>query len=138
MLAQSALVPTDQLSKISLVGLMQVGKPGVALACVCADTLEQLLEDIREKGPFNPETCPHGNNPLGDEPCGMCQQRKYWSCEGEMAGLLKICASCLNQYTMSGLSHLQDPNAANKRWCDRCQDWMPVPHQHKPPRVWRS
>jgi hypothetical protein len=138
MLAQSALVSTDELSKISLVGLMQVGKPGVALACVCADTLEQLLEEIREKGIFNPEICPHCHNPLSDEPCGMCGQRKCWSCEGEMAGLLKICTSCLNQYHLSVFSHLTDPHAANKRWCDTCQDWMPDPHQHKPPRVWRS
>jgi hypothetical protein len=138
MLAQSALAPADQLSQISLVGLMQVGKPGVALACVCADTLEQLLQDVREKGIFNSETCPHCNNPLSEEPCGMCQLRKCWSCEEEMARLLKICTSCLNQYNTSVISHFQDPNAANKRWCDRCQDWMSHPHQHKPPRVWRS
>lgn len=138
MLEQSALVPIEELSKISLVGLMQVGKPGVALACVCADTLEQLLEEIREKGIFNPEICPHCHNPLGDELCVMCQQRKCWACEGETAGLLKICASCMNQYNTSVLAHFADPQAANKRWCDSCQDWMPIPHQHKPPRVWRS
>jgi hypothetical protein len=138
MLEQTALVPTDQLSQISLVGLMQVDKPDVALACVCADTLEQLLEEIRGKGIFNPEICPHCNNPLGDETCVMCQQRKCWSCEGETAGLLKICTSCMNQYNTSVLSHLIDPHAANKQWCDNCQDWMPVPHQHKPPHVWRS
>lgn len=138
MLAQSALAPTDQLSKISLVGLMQVGKPGVALACVCADPLEQLLEDIRQKDMFDSEICPHCNTLLSEEPCGMCRQRKCWACEGETAGLLKICTSCLNQYNTSVLSHLTDPNAANKRWCDSCQDWMSIPHQHKPPRVWRS
>lgn len=138
MLEQSALVPIEELSKISLVGLMQVGKPGVALACVCVDTLEQLLEEVREKGIFNPEICPHCGNPLPDEPCGMCQQRKCWLCEGETAGLLKICTSCMNQYNTSVLSHLADPNATNKQWCKSCQDWMPVPHQHKSPHVWRS
>jgi hypothetical protein len=138
MLEQSALVPIEELSKISLVGLMQVGTPGVALACVCANTLEQLLQEISEKGIFNPEMCPQCNNPLSEELCVLCQQRKCWSCEGETAGLLKICTSCMNQYNTSVLSHFADPHAANKRWCDSCKDWMPVPHQHKPPRVWRS
>lgn len=138
MLEQSALVPIEQLSQISLVGLMQVGKPGVALACVCANTLEELIEEIREKGIFNPEICPHCGTALSEEPCVMCQQRKCWACEGETAGLLKICASCMNQYNTSVFAHFADPQAANKRWCDNCQDWMPVPHQHKPPRVWRS
>lgn len=138
MLEQSALVPLEELSKISLVGLMQVGKPGAALACVCANTLEQLLKEIREKGIFNPEICPHCHNPLPDEPCGICQQRMCWACEGETAGLLKICTSCMNQYNTSIFAHFADPQAAEKRWCDTCQDWMPVPHQHTPPRVWRS
>lgn len=137
MLAQSALFPKDQLSQLSLVGFMQVGKPGVALACVCADSLEKLREEIREKGMIDPQICPHCGAPL-KEPCSMCQQVKCWSCEGETPRLLRICAACLNQYQASVVTHFLDKDAAKKHWCDTCQDWMTDPHRHKSPRIWRS
>lgn len=140
LLAQSALFPQDLQRRISFVGFRQVGRPDVSVVCIHLGALDELVEEIRQKGVFDPETCPNcgGNLSL----CTQCQQPKCWQCEGEMAAALQICTACWNQYQVSVVHHLRDmaerpAETAQKNWCDTCRDWMPVPHRHKPPRVWR-
>lgn len=74
-----------------------------------------------------------------------CQMDKTHSmclhCSDTMASAMGICRPCLNEYDASVRSHLihmaHDPEAANKlHWCDDCNDWMPLQHQHKTRKKW--
>jgi hypothetical protein len=69
--------------------------------------------------------------------CEMCKTEKPKQAFSFLPG---ICDECWNEYQASIRFHLVDvsnnPDAAQKQFCDTCNDWMPNPHKHKPRKKW--
>ncbi len=75
-------------------------------------------------------------------PCQMNAQHFLCpQCSDAIASALKICRPCLNEYDASvqfrAVQMVRDPEEAkNTNWCDDCNDWMPLQHQHKTRKKW--
>ena len=137
---ETSLAQKSQQPLMSYVVFKQFRQPDIPIVCSTnLQTIEEIIEEIQEKGVLQLEKCQQCGSTLKD--CAMCNQPKCFNCTDKFSASMGICRPCLNEYNASIQSHVREtianPELAEqKQWCDTCNDWMPQLHKHKTPRRW--